>query len=218
MTENRFGPPPPGQLKLFGEKISGHCHRVELFLHVLGLQYECIELDLHGGEGRSDPFKALNPLMQIPVLRHGERLICDSNAILCYLATEFKAWTWWPRDPVGASQVQRWLSLAAGELVDGPVTARRITVFKRDFDQPKAMAAANHFLGFLDGHLRDGDYLLGKIPTVADIAIYTYTAHAPEGAVSLQPFDNVRRWLSRVEEWPEFVAMPTAPHPSPLNL
>ena len=38
--------------------------------------------------------------------------------------------------------------------------------------------------------------------------MYSYTAHAPEGGVSLQPYPHVRAWLARVEALPRFVGMP----------
>lgn len=45
-------------------------------------------------------------------------------------------------------------------------------------------------------------------PTIADIAIYSYTAHAPEGNVSLEPYPRIRGLLKRIEDLPGFVAMP----------
>ena len=43
------------------------------------------------------------------------------------------------------------------------------------------------------------------------IANYTYTAHAPEGNVSLEPYPNVRAWLGRIEALPGFVPMMKSP-------
>jgi hypothetical protein len=70
------------ELKLVRERISGHCHRVELCLRVLGLRCETIDIDLYGGHARTTTFRRLNPLMQVLVLVHGPKVICDSNAIL----------------------------------------------------------------------------------------------------------------------------------------
>ncbi|MDT9146255.1 glutathione S-transferase, partial [Escherichia coli] len=46
-------------------------------------------------------------------------------------------------------------------------------------------------------------------PTIADVAAYSYIAHAPEGGVSLEPYPHVRACVARVEALPGFVAMPT---------
>jgi glutathione S-transferase len=46
------------------------------------------------------------------------------------------------------------------------------------------------------------------MPTIADIAAYSYIAHAPEGGISLEPYPHLRAWLKRVEALPRFLAMP----------
>mgnify|MGYP002653329791 CR=1 FL=1 len=47
--------------------------------------------------------------------------------------------------------------------------------------------------------------------TIADVAHYSYTAHAPEGGVSLEPYPNIRAWLARIEALPGFVPFPQTP-------
>ena len=63
----------------------------------------------------------------------------------------------------------------------------------------------------LEAHLVDRDYLVGDRPSIADVAIYSYTAHAPEGDVSLQPYPNIRRLLNNIEAMDGFVPMPKTP-------
>jgi glutathione S-transferase len=48
---------------------------------------------------------------------------------------------------------------------------------------------------------------VGETPTIADVAGYTYIAHAPEGNVSLADYPQVRAWLARIEALPGFVPM-----------
>ena len=50
-------------------------------------------------------------------------------------------------------------------------------------------------------------YLTGETPTIADVAMYTYTVLAPEGELSLEPYGNIRAWLARIEALPGFVPM-----------
>ena len=51
-------------------------------------------------------------------------------------------------------------------------------------------------------------WLAAGRPTLADVALYSYTVVAPEGGVSLQPYPNIRKWSARVEALPGFVPMP----------
>ncbi len=74
---------------------------------------------------KTDAYRAVNPLGQIPALRIDDLVLCDSNAILIYLAKRYAPGSHWlPEDPLGAASVQRWLSIAAGEVRYGPAAAR----------------------------------------------------------------------------------------------
>lgn len=201
----------PSSLVLYDFPLSGHCHRVRLLLSLLGLPYRSILVDLPGRAQKGPEFLALNPFGQVPVLRDAELTIADSNAILVYLATKYASESWLPRDPAGAAAVQRWLSIAAGELVRGPVTARAIAVFKRPGDASAARAIAAQLFGQMNDHLQHTNFLAGGGPSIADVACYTYVARAPEGGVDLEPFAQLRAWLTRMEALPGFVAMPHAP-------
>ncbi|WP_413702407.1 glutathione S-transferase family protein [Psychromonas sp. KJ10-10] len=84
-----------------------------------------------------------------------------------------------------------------------------MTVFKAPLDANFAQATAEKVLTKLEKHLVNREFLVGNSITIADIAIYSYTAHAPEGDVSLTPYPNVRRLLANIESLPGFKAMPT---------
>jgi len=82
-------------------------------------------------------------------------------------------------------------------------------VFGAPLDPEAAKRTAAKVLDVIDRELADKPFAAGAQPTIADIAAYTYIAHAPEGGVSLEPYPHVRAWLARVEALPGFVAMPT---------
>lgn len=199
-------------IKLYRFALSGHCHRVELFLRMLERPYQVIEVDLTRAEQKRPEFVALNVFGQVPVIDDGGTVVPDSNAILTYLALRYGPEHWLPRDPLGAAQVQRWLSAAAGPLDFGPATARVIQLFKQTRDPAEAIARAHRLFGGVEATLlaQGTPFIVGRQPTIADIALYTYTAHAPEGNVSLADYPALRAWLARVEALPRFVPMPAS--------
>ena len=198
-------------LQLYRNAVSGHCHRVELFLSLLGLPYESIDVDLAKKQHKSPEFLAMNPLGQIPVLRDGDLTLADSNAILVYLEGRHAPGEWLPRDPVGAARVQRWLSLAAGPLAFGPAAARVVQLFKLPTDPKDAVARSEALFGLMEAELERTPFLVGERATLADVAHYAYVARAPEGLVSLQPWPAIRAWLARIEALPGFVPMLKSP-------
>jgi glutathione S-transferase len=197
------------KLVLHGFPKSGHSHRAELMLRFLDLPFEFREVDLAGGEQRGEAFKNLNAFGLVPVLEDNGATIADSCAILVYLATKYDpAGAWLPNDALGAAEVQRWLSVAQGPVFNGPCCARLVTVFGRDFDHERAKAVAERLFETLDKELAGKLFLVGKRPSIADVALYSYIAHAPEGGVSLEPWRNIRNWLQRIEALPRFSSMP----------
>jgi glutathione S-transferase len=195
-------------IKLYRHPLSGHAHRVELFLSILGLDAEMIDVDLMKGEQQQADFLQKNIFGQVPVLEDGSVTIADSNAILVYLADQYdQEHTWLPTTPAAAAEVQRFLSVAAGPIAAGPATARLINLFGAKLDHAKTIEKAHDVLSKLDKHLQDREWLAGNHPTIADLANYTYIAHAPEGDVPLQDYPNIRTWLQSVGSIPGFVPM-----------
>jgi len=203
-------------IRLHRFALSGHAHRVQLMLSLLGVPHEIVEVDLPRGEHKQPEFLAKNPFGQVPVIEDGALTLADSNAILVYLASRYDAsGRWLPRTPEGAAQVQRWLSVAAGQLAAGPGQARVEVLFNRA-RSPQCHEVAKRLFGLMDAHLAAQPFLTGEAPTIADVAMYTYSAHAPEGGVSLAPYPNLRAWLGRIEALPGFVGMVRRPEASPL--
>ena len=107
-------------ITLHGFPLSGHSHRVQLALSLMGLPHQVVQVDLKNGAHKSPEFLKLNPFGQVPVLDDDGTTLFDSNAILVYLATKYdNDRRWLPRDPKGQADVQAWLSVAAGQIAFG---------------------------------------------------------------------------------------------------
>ena len=198
-------------MKLYYSPRSGHSHRARLFLSLLRVRFELIEVDLAARQHKGADFLRLNAFGQVPVLEDDGIAIADSNAILVYLARKFGRTDWYPDDALGAARVQRWLSVAAGQLVQGPASARLVTLFGAKIDAQSAIDRAHALLAVIETELEQTGWLAADHPTIADIALYSYVARAPEGNVGLDQYPRVRGWLERIEKLPGFV--PFAVHP-----
>jgi glutathione S-transferase len=206
---------PERPIRLYRFALSGHSHRVELLLSLLDLPHEMVEINLAKGEQRSPDFLLRNPMGQVPVIEDGDLTLNESTAILVYLASRYDAsGRWYPRDARGAGEVQRWLSIASGALKMGPAAARLAKLFGAKLDVAQAQEGARKLFATIDQHLAKRRFLAGDEPTVADVALYAYTAHAPEGGVLLAPYEHLRGWLARVEALPRFVPMRRSPVPA----
>ena len=195
-------------MKLYYFPLSGHAHRAHLFLSLIGVAHELVHVDMAKGAHKAPDYLNMNRFGQVPVLEDDGQYIADSNAILVYAAKKYGKTDWLPEDPAGAAAVQRWLSVAAGQVAFGPAAARLITVFGSKFNAEEVIARAHAVLKVIETELTGRTWIAADHPTIADVALYSYIAHAPEGNVDLTPYPQVRAWLGRIEGLKGFVPMP----------
>ncbi|NMG08676.1 glutathione S-transferase [Brasilonema sp. UFV-L1] len=124
-------------------ELSGNCHKVRLMLSVLGLEYELVPVVLKGGEQKTEEFLKLNPLGQVPVLRDGDVVIRDAQAILVYLARRYGGEDWLPTEAESMSQVVQWLSTAANEIQHGVAALRKHFLLNAQIDFTYAITDTN---------------------------------------------------------------------------
>jgi glutathione S-transferase len=206
-------------LKLYGYPLSGNSYKVALMLSLLGVEYESVSINVVAGEHRQPEFLMLNPFGQIPVVRDGDILLSDAQAILVYLARQYggeEAERWLPSDPLAMAQVLRWLSVAAGEVRQGPEFARLYHLFGvSTINIERASDRAAFILAQLNRQLTGRDWLacegdegaLKNRLTIADVAVFPYVALAPDGKIDLDPYPYVLAWIERIKQLPNFVGM-----------
>lgn len=202
-------------IKLYRHPLSGHCHRVELMLYLLNLPYETIDIDLINGEHKAPDFLKINPFGQVPAINDNGVILSDSTAIITYLDKKYNdGYEWFPQEPEKYAQVQHWLAIAAGEIAYGPCSVRLVKVFGMELDWHVAEQITQALFAVVEPLLSKNKYLANNTLSLADVAAYSYIAHAPEGGVSLEPYPAIRAWLSRIEDHPRFIAMAASPLPS----
>ncbi len=195
-------------LKLYGNPLSGHTHRVQLLLSLLNLPFDFIEIDLKEKEQKSPEHLARHPFGQVPVLEDGETSLWDSNAILVYLASKYDPkLQWFPSDALKAAQVQQWFCVAAGALTNGPAVARRVKLMNLPLNIEKEIEIAEKLFRVLDSQLEGKAFLVEGTPTLADISMYSYVAHADEGGIDMTPYRHIADWLKRIENLHGFIPM-----------
>jgi glutathione S-transferase len=192
-------------LRLHGHELSGNSTKVRLLLDLAGIPYEWVRVDLIKGEHKGEAFLALNPFGQVPVLEDGDTTLADAQAILYYLAARQGDGRWLPTDPLGQARVVRWLSTAAGEVRQGPESARLHHLFGvKAIPIERAQEKAAFILDQLERHLSDRLWLECDRPTIADIAVFPYVALAGDGGIDLAPYPQVRAWIARFQALPGY--------------
>jgi glutathione S-transferase len=95
-------------LEIIGFPRSNFVRSVRMVAHEKGVEYE-----LNPAMPHSDEVKAINPMGQIPVMRHDGLVLAESQAIARYIDTNFDGPALVPTDPRAAGPVNQWVSMAA---------------------------------------------------------------------------------------------------------
>jgi glutathione S-transferase len=113
------GPAPaPAQLAqpltLYDYADSPHARRIRILLREKNLAWETLEVEMHRMAHKAPDFLAVNPNGEVPVLRHGDRVLADSQIIAEYLDATYAGNPLYPDDAFGLARVRMWLALEAG--------------------------------------------------------------------------------------------------------
>ena len=73
--------------------------RVLALVKHLGIEAQCIELDLMGGGLKTPAYTALNPNRKVPTLVDGDTVLWESSAIMAYLCIKHGSDMWPAHDP-----------------------------------------------------------------------------------------------------------------------
>ncbi len=195
-------------IELYEFALSGNCHKVRLMLGLLGLSYHSTAVNSSLREHKSPEFLSMNPFGQVPVIKDGDAVIRDSQAILVYLAQQYGGEQWWPTDATTSGHIVAWLATAANEMARGPNALRLHHKFGRDIDLDNAQQNTRTLLSIINERLACHEWIATAAPSIADVALYPYIALAPEGKVDLSPYPSVLTWMRRIQALPGYLSMP----------
>jgi maleylacetoacetate isomerase len=193
-----------GTLKLYSFWRSSAAYRVRIALNLKQLEYETLPVHLtrDGGEQHSEAFHELNPQELIPVLRHGQRTLRQSMAIIEYLDETFPAPPLMPSNARDRQRVRALAQMIACEI--HPLNNLRVQQYlEKDLglDQARREAWIRHWISVgladVESVMADnpstGGFCEGDVPTLADCMLIPQVYNARRFGVDLEPYPTVRR-------------------------
>jgi glutathione S-transferase len=212
-------------LELYVFPPSPRAFKVMAVANYLGLDPTMRILDLIKGDQRTPQFAALNPNMRMPVLKEGDYVLWESNAIAQYLAAKKPESGLYPQSERARLDVTRWqfwdlahwdptCAIFLFEHLIKPV------ILKTGEPDPAAVAKGAELFHraakVLDGHLRGKRFVTGDTLTVADFSLGAPLNLAIMGRYPIEAYPEIKRWhggLSALPAWQKTLAqcaLPTA--------
>ena len=177
--------------------------RAQWALEETGLPYRVQGLDFCEGELDADPFRALSPFHQIPVIVDGDVVVAESAAVLLYIAE--KAGKLIPGDLSGRTAVTQWCFAAMNTVEPTMLMIGGIDSGDPDANAQKRRAGllkqAERWLSGLEHRLAGRPYLATSDFSVADL-LMTHVLRETRKSRVLDGFPGVASYVARCEDRP----------------
>ena len=190
--------------------------RVRIYLAEKGLSVPSEIVSITAGEHKSEAFRAVNPLGQIPALKLDDgSVITESVAICRYFEALHPEPAMFGVGAQGIAEVDMWIRRAELRLMTPlagvwmhthPFTARVVKPQYTDYGEsqkPRVLAAMKEF----DRVLAERDWLDGKSYSIADIVLLTTVDFATFVGVGIPAeLQNLTAWQARATARPSATA------------
>lgn len=190
------------KLYCFGE--SGNAYKAALTLELSGMDWEPVFVDFFAGDARSDAFKAINPMGEVPVLVDGDLTLTQSGVIQQYVVDQTGKLGGAAADKY---EVLRWILWDNHKMSSQAGVARFLMNFLPEEKRPQdvikflqgRLAAA---YGVLNDHLDGREWIVGDSMTVADISNAGYLFYDEPFGFVRADWPHIDVWLTRISETP----------------
>jgi glutathione S-transferase len=199
-------------LVLYGYHESGHSYKVAFALQLASIEYEYRWIDIMSPrDARREDFRAASKFGEVPVLVAGGRPMAQSNAILLYIAQQYRCLG--GETAEGLSSAREWLFWEANRIGISLANLRSLIRFEKN-SPPLVLdwlrARFERDVSGLDIELSTRPFLLGDAVSIVDVSCCAYLFLADEAGVDLRPWRAVTRWLDRIQRLPQWT------HPNDL--
>jgi GST-like protein len=179
--------------------------KISIMLEATGFEYTVHPINILKAEQFAPTFLNVSPNNKIPAIVDSNGpdnqpiSIFESGAILIYLAE--KSGKFIPADPRQKYQMMEWLMWQMGGF--GPFLGQahhfnRFAPEKIPYAVQRYNNEAQRLWGVLDKHLAGRDYIVDEL-SIADFAIYPWTARYAWQHIDPEDFPNVKNWMTRME-------------------
>jgi glutathione S-transferase len=186
--------------------------RVLALVKHLGVEAECVEVDLKAGGLKAPDYAVLNPNMKAPTLVDGALVLWEASAIMAHLCIKAGSDMWPAHNPAEQVEVLRWLSWNDCHWLDavGPFYFEHVVKATfgigppdRESLKPKVPDLVR-FAKVLDGHLAGRTHVACGRLTITDFQLASMASYWREAEMPLEAFPNIVRWiegLMRIPAW-----------------
>ena len=179
--------------------------KITIMLEELRVKYNSIFINLEQKEQFSNDFSKISPTNKIPVIvdKDNNQKVFESGAILLYLAKKYNKFlnedNYW--------EIIQWVFFQMAYV--GPMLGQAHQYLfynpgKSKFAEEKTKGYVKHIYEILDKRLSKQEFFSTEY-SIADIAIWPWTARFERHQIDLNHYPNVLRWYLQISERPAVI-------------
>ena len=198
------------RLHCFGE--SGNAYKAALTLALSGYDWEPVFVDFFNGATRTEAFRELNVMGEVPVLEDAGRILSQSGAIMYHVVGRTGRLGGGEGE---AEEILRWILWDNHKMSSQAGMTRFLMNFLPEDKRPKDVIAfmqarLRNAYATLDTHLAGRGWVVGSGPTIADLSCCGYLYYPEPFGFDRNDWPNIDRWLA------DIAALPGWQHPYDL--
>ena len=186
----------------FGE--SGNAYKAALTMELTGFDYTPVHLNFFKSEARSDAFREISVMGEVPVMIDGDLTLSQSGAIQQYVVDK--------TGKLGGSEadkyeVLRWLLWDNHKMSSQAGMTRFLMNFLPEDKRPQGVieftqGRLNASYAVLNSHLEGRDWIVGDSITMADTSCCGYLFYEEPFGFTRKDWPNIDAWLTRISQLP----------------
>ena len=192
-------------LKIYGNKKSGPCNKVQYIAKLVGIEYEFKEMDFQK-DLKTEEYLKIHPAGKIPAIDDDGFILFESGAICEYLC-EKKENSLLPKDLKKRALVKQWMDFsnlhigtAVGKVFFNRVVAERMKMSVNEQSLKEGLTFLDRFLPIIDNQLSKNKYLALDEISLADITLLSNLGYAEMADIDLTKYKAISKWMKNLKD------------------
>ncbi|MFL5258799.1 MAG: glutathione S-transferase family protein [Hyphomicrobiales bacterium] len=196
-------------IEVWGRRSSINVQKVMWTIGELGLGFDRHTVGGSFGGNRTREFLALNPNGLVPVIRDGEIVMFESNAIVRYLSARYGERRLRPFSPRALAAAEQWMEWQQGAIAPlvSTIFMNKVRKPAADCDHQAVNAAVSKLpdaLAIADKALADRPWFAGDEFSFGDIVLGCFMWRYSDLDVQEPAFANISRWFDSLKTRPAY--------------
>lgn len=192
-------------IKIYGNKKSGPCNKVQYIAELVGIEYEYKEMDFQK-DLKTEEYLKIHPAGKIPAIDDDGFILFESGAICEYIC-EKEENSLLPKDLKKKALVRQWIDFsslhvgtAVGKVFFNRIIAQRIKMPVDEQSLKEGLSFLDRFLPIINDQLSKNKYLVYDELSLADITLLSNLGYAEIANIDLTKYKVLSKWMKNLQD------------------